>query len=346
MSKNDAIGTHPCPMCSICGSSGRPLYVGLRDILLGAQGEWTIKQCSNKKCGLLWLDPMPLPDEIYKAYTSYPTHHDATKKQGLIAHLFEKAQRGYRARRFDFQLEQASLVDRVLGRILSLVPVLPMHMGFPFALFEGLPKGKILELGCGSGETMKILTDWGWTTEGLDFDPAAVSNAVAKGLNVRQGDLFSCGYAADSFDVVFSNHVIEHVPDPAAVLAECHRILRPGGRCIVVTPNGESIGHRVFKSAWRGLEHPRHMHIFTPGSLGAAAQTAGFSSLILTTSTRLAAAMYLPSMMVRQENKVFPHARIGLKIGAVLAHLVAYLFHGVSPKSGEELVLIGDKENG
>jgi hypothetical protein len=65
------IRSRPFPECSLCGTRGEPLYAGLTDRLFGAPGEWNLKCCSNSGCGLIWLDPMPLEDDIGKAYENY-----------------------------------------------------------------------------------------------------------------------------------------------------------------------------------------------------------------------------------------------------------------------------------
>src|ERR1700733_451343 len=102
MSNHGVIGTFSCTTCAVCGTSGKTLYEGLKDVLFGAQGEWAIKKCANTNCGLLWLDPMPLADEIHKAYAAYPTHQDALERRGVLSRLYRHAQTGYRARRFGF----------------------------------------------------------------------------------------------------------------------------------------------------------------------------------------------------------------------------------------------------
>jgi hypothetical protein len=64
----------PCPNCYLCGTGGEPLYEGLKDRLFNAPGEWNLKRCPNPECGLLWLDPMPLEEDIGMAYETYFTH--------------------------------------------------------------------------------------------------------------------------------------------------------------------------------------------------------------------------------------------------------------------------------
>ena len=74
-------------------------------------------------------------------------------------------------------------------------------------------------------------------------------------------------YPADSFDAVIMSHVIEHVPQPRELLAECARLLKLGGRLVMLTPNAESFGLDYYGRCWRGLEPPRHLQIFSQPAL-------------------------------------------------------------------------------
>jgi 2-polyprenyl-3-methyl-5-hydroxy-6-metoxy-1,4-benzoquinol methylase len=77
--------------------------------------------------------------------------------------------------------------------------------------------------------------------------------------------------------------VIEHVPDPASLLKECRRVLRPGGKLVVATPNCKSLGHSLFKENWRGLEPPRHLQILSPLALRRFLSEAGFKQVKIMT---------------------------------------------------------------
>ena len=68
------IRSAPALSCCLCGRAGQFLYSAQPDRLFGAAGSWNLKQCSNRVCGLIWLDPMPLAEDIGKAYASYYTH--------------------------------------------------------------------------------------------------------------------------------------------------------------------------------------------------------------------------------------------------------------------------------
>src|SRR5437762_123817 len=68
------------PNCLLCGTKGELLYDALADFHFGAPGIWGLKKCPNKMCGLAWLDPFPLEEDIALAYRRYYTHgRDSTE---------------------------------------------------------------------------------------------------------------------------------------------------------------------------------------------------------------------------------------------------------------------------
>jgi SAM-dependent methyltransferase len=103
-----------------------------------------------------------------------------------------------------------------------------------------------------------------------------VCRAQARGLDVAAGHLAAQEYPSGTFDAVTLIHVLEHVANPSSLLAECCRILKPGGRLVVVTPNFNSLGRRVLGEAWRGLEPPRHLILLTRPALHRQVAHAGF----------------------------------------------------------------------
>jgi len=140
-----------------------------------------------------------------------------------------------------------------------------------------------LDVGCGAGERLEQMRGLGWTVSGLDFDEKAVGVAKARGLDVSCGTIPGIWFPPETFDVVTMNHVIEHVPDPIELLKECYRILKPGGKVVLTTPNSSSWGHKFFREHWRGLEPPRHLHIFGPSSIEQILKRAGFDAVIVRT---------------------------------------------------------------
>lgn len=104
--------------------------------------------------------------------------------------------------------------------------------------------GSALDIGCGDGLFMRALRDRfvaaGHDTDlwGVDYSDYKVGRAAEAGLQVKQCDLDD-GLPFDdaSFDLVYAAELIEHLFDPDLLLEECHRVLRPGGRLLVTTPN-------------------------------------------------------------------------------------------------------------
>ena len=81
------------------------------------------------------------------------------------------------------------------------------------------------------------------------------------------------------------NNVLEHVHNPVEIVTECRRVLAPGGRLVAVTPNMAAYGHDVMGQDWRGLEIPRHLHVFTAPALINLAGRAGFERVRSFSST-------------------------------------------------------------
>lgn len=270
-----------CSRCILCGNVGELVYQNQQDRLFGASGNWNLKRCVHEDCGLIWLDPMPLKEDIGKAYANYYTHsaQALAESKGFRRRILDLIQRGYWANKYNYPTGSQPLLARSLGWILYLFPVRRREADADVRCLKAIDGGRLLDVGCGSGEWILAMSQRGWTVEGCDFDQTAVENAKQRGLDVRCGSLEAQNYPDGSFDAVTLNHVIEHVPDPVVVLAECARILRPGGKLVLFTPNNASLGHRIFKASWRGLEPPRHLHIFTIPSMRCALAQAGFQTV-------------------------------------------------------------------
>ena len=340
MSLKQQIRTQQKSNCSCCNSTGTYLYQGLQDRLFGALGTWSLKRCDNKQCELLWLDPAPISEDLPIAYQNYYTHG---KNRLIKKSIYSRLAAGYRAFQHSYRVAQTSSIQRGLGCALAFFNFFKESMDYPFVYFKQLPKGRLLELGVGSGDTLKLFSNWGWQVEGLDFDPEAVKHAVSQGLKVYQGDVFSQNYANNSYDAIFSSHVLEHVPDPKALMKESLRILKSGGIFVAVTPNASSKLHRFFKSNWRGLEPPRHLNIFTSGALLLAAKNAGLKKITIISSNCSAVHIFYASLQLTHcdGSKIKNFSLI--KWRAYLAGWYLDLMHRFSPLSGEELVAIAYK---
>ncbi|MGH9343870.1 MAG: class I SAM-dependent methyltransferase, partial [Terriglobia bacterium] len=80
----------------------------------------------------------------------------------------------------------------------------------------------------------------------------------------------------ESVDVLFALHVVEHLDDPAAFFAQAARVLRPGGRLVIATPNAEGLGARLMKDRWMGHSDPTHIALNGPSFWQNLVRSAGF----------------------------------------------------------------------
>lgn len=262
--------------CPLCGSGGDPLYQDLSDRLFGAPGKWSTRLCGNEGCRLIWLDPMPLEEEIHKAYLRYHTHDDSMQRTSFARRtLVRWISHGYLGARFGYNAQSLSLIQKCTGSLLVLHPILRERLDFRVKYLRAESCAKILDVGCGAGVWAKYMKDLGAAVQGIDFDPGAVRNAEMNGIAARLGSVEEANYDDERFDLVNMNHVIEHVPNPVETLVECARILKPGGFVAIATPNSKSLAHTLFGEHWRGLEPPRHLHLMEPGNLAQLVEKAG-----------------------------------------------------------------------
>jgi SAM-dependent methyltransferase len=138
-------------------------------------------------------------------------------------------------------------------------------------------RGRILDVGCGDGATMRWLRECGHAEVfGVDLAPAP-------GPGVYVGDLRALQFGAAEFDSLRCMDVIEHLPPAELVpaLTELRRVLKPGGHLFATTPNREDIeAALVFCPTCRKRFHSYgHTRTFSAESLAAEFASAGFRSV-------------------------------------------------------------------
>jgi SAM-dependent methyltransferase len=146
--------------------------------------------------------------------------------------------------------------------------------------------GNLLDVGSGTGQFLHVARDYFTEVRGTEVSSSAVAIARSKyGLSLLQGTLDSVSLPAESFDNITAFHVLEHVPNPRAMIRECNSLLRMGGVLVIAVPNDHrpvrsmlrmglgSIGVRRYRKATRlGLQKIRldgsmgeiHLSHFSP----------------------------------------------------------------------------------
>jgi SAM-dependent methyltransferase len=122
---------------------------------------------------------------------------------------------------------------------------------------------KAVDLGCGTGAFTSRLRRYGFDLQGVDLSPQSVARASRKCPEIRfhVGDIESPPFPEAEFDVVFLSSVLHHFPDLSRTVAECGRILKPGGMLLACDP------HRGNPAMW--LYRCRNSPFFSPKGLTA-----------------------------------------------------------------------------
>jgi SAM-dependent methyltransferase len=166
------------------------------------------------------------------------------------------------------------------------------------------PGGELLDLGCASGELARHLAGCGYRVTGCDIAPTMLRQAAAADVRhaVRWVRLEpgwqALPFADGSLDAVVSASVLEYVPDPGAVLAECARVLRPGGVLVCTVPD---MTHPV-----RWLEWPLRLAAsasLVTAVLSGAVRTGGTARFARTGRTVRRAGQYLAYLRASRQRR-------------------------------------------
>lgn len=147
------------------------------------------------------------------------------------------------------------------------------------------PPQEVLDVGCGTGYTMKGLAAMGYHCTGVE--PAQAMIAIARQENpdirIEQADATQLPFADQQFDIVLSIEVLRYLRDRTTCLREMARVLKPGGVCIVtVAPLFATHGYAVFNRLVTKLHIPGFAHVSqyfeTIGSMRHKCMAAGFAT--------------------------------------------------------------------
>lgn len=121
---------------------------------------------------------------------------------------------------------------------------------------------KLLDIGCASGVLLSVAKDLGFRCWGVELSKYSSDIAKTKfGENIFCGMLADAKYPDEFFDVITMTDLIEHVSDPAALLKEVNRILKPGGVVVTSTPDTNTFSAKLLGKHWHNYL-PEHLYYF------------------------------------------------------------------------------------
>jgi SAM-dependent methyltransferase len=267
---------------------------------------------------------MPIESDIGRAYTKYYTH--APQANGT--------------ERSEIERVKAALI-LAYNYVWRFTPIYTQRQEIELMCLRELSPGRVLEVGCGSGQQLAALRARGWDVQGLEVDEHAAAHARnAFGVPVFCGTLHQASFGDEEFDAVVMSHVIEHVYDPIGLLRESRRVLKRGGHLVSITPNSEGWGHARFRRSWFGLDPPRHLFLFSRKTLEHIAQTCGFRDVETSTTAVRAEWAVGGSLRVEQGEPVRKFGPLLTRaVHHALLHAQALLARRHDPDAGDECVL-------
>lgn len=254
--------------CDSCGESQASLVTESRDHEHGVEGVFNVVRCDG--CGLHYLNPRPTPDAIgqcypgdYYAYSGGSVDPVGPNLKGRLKKLIRR--------------------HRPLSALAGMIGPL-RHLATDSAIADDIPgwvrPGNVLDVGCGSGGFLDSMRENGWTTFGIE------PGEIAAGLAREKGHQIVCQSATDSlgdvladrlFDLVLMSHSLEHVHSPTRALANLRPLIKPEtGHLIIEVPNLESLLTYWFGELGLAFDTPRHLYMFSPGTLCKLLEKTGF----------------------------------------------------------------------
>ena len=253
--------------CAVCGvDDAQPLYeAGL--------SPGPIVRC--RRCGLVYASPVEIrglnfSDEDLATMDRLRESSDLANLEGSWEETWLK-----------ISLDERDTLDRNYAATLDRIAEYTR------------PPGRLLDFGAGWGFFLASAAERGWDVSGIEPTPGHALYAREKlGLDVRPDYLHEDTFEHDSFDVVTSLQVFEHVDEPAAELEKLFRVLKPGGLLVIEIPSIDSPLVRLMKSRHRHFV-PDHFWYFDKTTLPAFVEQGGFEIIDYSNPARRLSLLWL-----------------------------------------------------
>ncbi|HYS45808.1 MAG TPA: class I SAM-dependent methyltransferase [Rhizomicrobium sp.] len=238
--------------CPVCQGPTDIVFHGIYDDRYGYPDLFDLYKC--RSCGHRHTPAQFSPEELGQLYTRY-------YPRGAFDIDSFKAEEERHGLSAWFQGEHASAFRRVPRNV------------------------RILDIGCGVGQTLAYHRNRGCEAYGIEADENVQAIAARHGLNIRKGIFDGSQFESGFFDYVTLDQVAEHVLDPHALMQGVARVLKSGGKAIITTPNPNSFGAWLYGRRWLNWHTPYHMQFYTRRSIRAVAARAGLKLVKTETAT-------------------------------------------------------------
>jgi len=257
-----------CPRCR--GLRSSPVYTA-HDYIYGLPGTFYAESCDE--CGLWFQNPRPVEADIARLYPdTYAPHAESVRGPSAPAqpaNLLRNVWRGWnhgflKKLGYQHRVEQGRFgsFGAVMGGAFSSAArwragcdLVPRFVG----------EGRLLEIGCGTGETLNKLHDLGWRNlYGVELSESATRIARRSGFTIKTSTIEAAleTYPDGWFDAIVAEMVLEHLVNPFAVVEQIARKLKPGGEFLFSTVIRDSLDGRIFGRYGVCYDFPRHMVFF------------------------------------------------------------------------------------
>jgi 2-polyprenyl-3-methyl-5-hydroxy-6-metoxy-1,4-benzoquinol methylase len=254
------------------------------------ENDFKLYKCNS--CTTQFIYPLPDDDELNEAYSD-PLYHKETR---------------YETNQLNSAYQR--LWEKRLKRI----------------NYIGYQKGFLLDIGCATGNFLKIAENLGWDITGIEKSTNAAKIAKERlgNNNIKLNDLLTTNFD-HQFNVVTAWALIEHVLNPLAYFEKMNELLIEEGLLVISTPNTSSIGKYIQKKKWRYYIPPHHLFYFNTNNIKKILFESGFKITMIKTifSYRNLFEEESGLNLLYQKNKLF---RILIKIVFFPLKMISDLF--------------------
>ena len=144
---------------------------------------------------------------------------------------------------------------------------------------SGVKKGKLLEIGCATGEFIEQAQNRGFDVTGVDTSPIFIDYVQNKGIPAKCGLLEEVMEIKTKFDVIAMFHLIEHVENPEKFLSTVSNYLNKNGVLYIICPNVDSTVNKLFGYRHPDFQEQDHLFFYCKNTLGNFLRRSNFSEL-------------------------------------------------------------------